>query len=178
MKSKSLFFIFLMVCLVFFLTGCDSGGGGGSSDSSGKSDPYPNINVTAYVPDEFAGNVVAIYNTAAEIGSETIGGIEYVTKSIDSVILFDNNEWVKTEVEIYINKNTGVQDDSKTDKDKDARGTYAFTSGNFNNGAATITMTHEWNEGTSSWDVHDGTFNITIKNSSFTADDDKYTKTS
>ena len=37
MKSKSLFFIFLMVCLVFFLTGCDSGGGGssGGSDDNG-----------------------------------------------------------------------------------------------------------------------------------------------
>ncbi len=32
MKSKSLFFIFLMVCLVFFLTGCDSGGSSGGDD--------------------------------------------------------------------------------------------------------------------------------------------------
>ena len=35
MKSKSLFFIFLMVCLVFFLTGCDSGGGGSSGGGGG-----------------------------------------------------------------------------------------------------------------------------------------------
>ena len=38
MKSKSLFFIFLMVCLVFFLTGCDSGGGGSSSGGGGGGD--------------------------------------------------------------------------------------------------------------------------------------------
>jgi hypothetical protein len=41
MKSKSLFFIFLMVCLVFFLTGCDSGGGGSSGGGGGDDNKWP-----------------------------------------------------------------------------------------------------------------------------------------
>ena len=179
MKTKHLLFILLALCVVFFLTGCDSGGGvgGGGSSNDSKDDPYPDIPVVAYIPEGFTGTVVAIYNTAAEIESETISGVEYITKEIDSIILFDNGEWVKTETEIYINKSTGVQDDSKTKTDKDAKGTYVKT-GTFSNGNATITMTHEWNDGTSTWDSHDGNFNITISNGSFTADGTKFTITS
>ena len=55
MKSKSLFFIFLMVCLVFFLTGCDSGGGGGGDDNH---DWPSNAFTSTYLDDGHGGSGV------------------------------------------------------------------------------------------------------------------------
>ena len=87
MKSKSLFFIFLMVCLVFFLTGCDSGGGGGSSSGGGGGDdkwpsnPFTSIKLNGGDDTSFklklegkgnSGKYTITKNDVGEVSSGTI----------------------------------------------------------------------------------------------------------
>ena len=170
MKSKSLFFIFLMVCLVFFLTGCDSGGGGSSSGGGNErtDDPYPNIEVEPFLPDGFTPNT--LYKSDVEIGEETISGVDYVTKEISCVYLCSEGKFVASTTRIFINKSTNAVDDSKTEKKPNTKGSYSLT-GNTSNGTLHATVTHEWDDDLipPDWkDIPDEERNLPITNGAFT----------
>ncbi|MBQ3319324.1 MAG: hypothetical protein IJG75_02280 [Spirochaetia bacterium] len=176
MKTKHLLFILLALCVVFFLAGCDSGGGGSSSggDNGGGNN---SVALEPYLPAEFSGLTIGECYIRTETETSTIEGVEYTKKKIDAVYLFTNNTWVKTQRKIYINKSTGAVDDSKKKEHPDNKGTFTLNSGNYSNGTATITPTHEWNEETSAWDTNTpGPVELTITNGSFTAMGDTFTK--
>ena len=103
------------LCLVMFLFGCDSSGGSDDSDDL-TTDPYPSISVEPYLPSEFTAPIAAQYKTTVDLEKETISGTKYVTKDIETIYLFDDHSWVKTETKIYINTSTGAKDDTKTFK--------------------------------------------------------------
>jgi hypothetical protein len=144
-KMKKFICLLLALCMVFLLASCDSG----SSDKDDKDrtvDPFPAIVVEPYLPEEFAGfTQVALYKSDLDIDTDEIEGVEYVTKDLTCIYLFDDSSFVSTSTEIYINKSTGVKDDTLTEKEPLIKGTYTLT-GDKANGTLHMNETHEWDD--------------------------------
>lgn len=175
-KMKKFSCFFLALCMVFLLAACDSGGGGSDDDDDITTDPYPGIAVEPYLPDEFAGLNGVLFKSDLDIEEETISGVTYVTKELTSVYFFDNGSFVSSSTKIYINKTTGVQDDSKTKKEPEAKGTYTPTPANFDNGTINVNRTYDWEDDPAPghWESDPESRSITITNGSFTLEDSGY----
>lgn len=160
------------LCLVMFLFGCDSSGGSDDSDDL-TTDPYPSISVEPYLPtSEFTAPIAAQYKTTVDLEKETISGTKYVTKDIETIYLFDDNTWVKTETKVYVNTSTGTV--TRTDKKPEEKGAYVFNSGDVTNGSITLTVSHDWDDDTSSWEADTGTVTITPSSGKFKIGTDSY----
>ena len=160
--------LLLALCMVFLLASCDSG----SSDKDDKDrtvDPFPSIVVEPYLPEEFAGLNGSLYKSDLDIDTDEIDGVEYVTKNLTCIYLFDDSSFVSTSTMIYINKSTGVKDDTLTEKEPLIKGTYTLT-GDKANGALNMTETHEWDDDhdPAQWEPEHDTFNTTISGGVFT----------
>lgn len=167
-KMKKLSCLLMALCLVFLLASCDSGGGGSDDDDDLAVDPFPAIAVEPYLPDEFAGLDGDLFKSDLEIEEEVIAGVTYVTKELTSVYFFNNSSFVSSTTKIYINKSTGVKDDTKTEKEPAAKGTYTVT-GNTTNGTLNVSRTHEWEDDPAPghWEADAENRNLTVKNGVF-----------
>ena len=168
-KMKKLSCLLMALCLVFLLASCDSGGGGGSDDDDDLVvDPFPAIDVEPYLPDEFAGLNGDLFKSDLEIEEEVIDGVTYVTKELTSVYFFENLSFVSSTTKIYINKSTGVKDDTKTEKEPAAKGTYTVT-GNTTNGTLNVSRTHGWEDDPAPghWEEDAENRNLTVNNGVF-----------
>ena len=112
--SNKFFKAVLLLFLIFFLYSCDSDG----SNNRFLTDAEPR----PYLPEGFTP--VALYKSDVDIDEETIGGITYVTKEIYCYYLCEEKIIVASYTTIYINKNTGALDDSKTEQEPMLKGTY------------------------------------------------------
>ncbi|MBR5671828.1 MAG: hypothetical protein IKX02_00120, partial [Spirochaetales bacterium] len=70
---------------------------------------------------------------------------------------------------IYINKSTGVKDDTLTEKEPLIKGTYTLT-GDKANGTLNMIETHEWDDDhdPAQWEPEHEAFNTTISGGVFT----------
>ena len=174
-KMKKFRCLLLALCAVLLLTACDSGGGGSDDDDDIVVDPFPSIAVEPYLPDEFAGLTGALYKSDLEIEEETISGVTYVIKELTSVYVFDNLSFVSSSTKIYINKSTGVKDDSKTERKPEAKGTYTKT-GDYDNGTFNVSKTHDWEDDPvpGHWESDPENKSIKVTNGSFTLSESGY----
>lgn len=169
-KMKKFSCFFLALCMVFLLAACDSGGGGSDDDDDINVDPYPAIAVDPFLPDEFAGKtIVALYKSDLDIEKEDIGGDIYISKELNSVYLFDDLSFASSSTKIYIKDSIGTVDDSKTEKEPEAKGTYTLT-GDKNNGTLNVSRTHEWEDDPAPghWESDPENKSLTIKSGVFT----------
>ena len=161
--SNKFFKAGLLLCLIFFLYSCDSDG----SNNRFLTDAEPR----PYLPEGFTP--VALYKSDVDIDEETIGGITYVTKEIYCYYLCEEKIIVASYTTIYINKNTGALDDSKTEQEPMLKGTYRLE-GTTTLGYIYATTTHMWEDGR--WEEAHGTESgVPISNGTFLVDDRKFT---
>lgn len=96
-----------------------------------------------------------------------------MTKEIYSYFLCEEKIIVASYTTIYINKNTGALDDSKTEQEPMLKGTYRLE-GTTTLGYIYATTTHMWENGR--WEeIHGTESGVPISNGTILVDDRKFT---
>ena len=101
MKSKSLFFIFLMICLTLFLTGCGGEGGGSGGGGGGDDGPGKIFIINSVIPADAIENLQVVAGKGIKF---TAMGMDWFIQ--DKVVLSDNGNVTDT-IKVEIDGTTG-----------------------------------------------------------------------
>ena len=102
MKSKSLFYIFLMICLALFLTGCGGeGGGSGGGGEGGDDGPGKIFIINSVIPNDAVENLQVVAGKGIRF---TAMGMDWFIQ--DKVVLSDNGNVTDT-IKVEIDGITG-----------------------------------------------------------------------